>query len=108
MSAGRRRHRIVIEQPQVTADPVTNEQVETWVTFATVWAGAEDKPAKEFHENGQFHARSLTVFEVLRLSVVGVNERMRIQFDGSTYNIVAIRTGTLRREMMWLEAERVV
>lgn len=107
MGAGSRRHRISFERPVTTADPVTNEQVESWDVFKTVWAAAEDKPAKEFYENGQFHGRSLTTFECLSLAVAGADETMRISFGGADYNVVAIRKGTVGRNLTWFDAERV-
>jgi SPP1 family predicted phage head-tail adaptor len=48
MRAGKLRHRIQIQAPGQSQDPVTGEMVSSWVDFAAVFASVEPLSAREF------------------------------------------------------------
>ena len=48
MKAGDLRNRVIFEKKVVTYHPVTNEELVSWVEFATVWAAIKDLSVREF------------------------------------------------------------
>jgi SPP1 family predicted phage head-tail adaptor len=86
--AGSLRHRIVIEQVARAGDGVGGS-VETWSTFATVWAKVSPVSAGQ-----QLWAESLRhkiTHRVLLRYLSGVASDMRISFDGRTLQITGFR-----------------
>lgn len=48
LASGKLRHRVTIQRPAYSQDPVTGEQTQSWSDVATVWASIEPLSAKEF------------------------------------------------------------
>jgi SPP1 family predicted phage head-tail adaptor len=93
MRAGKLRHRITIEA--ATVANVFGEEVETWTTFAEVWAAKEDLAGREFFAAQQTTAEVTTRFRLRYLD--GVTPKMRINSDGVLYNIESVQDPDGRR-----------
>lgn len=85
-SAGKLRHRIVIEQPTKTRDPYGAE-VETWTPFATVWAAVEPLRGREFFAAQQVNAE--VTHRVTLRYIPGVIRAMRVTFKGRILDMVS-------------------
>lgn len=48
MEAGKLRHRVALQRPAYTQNPVTGSQTLTWVTVATVWCHIAPLRAREY------------------------------------------------------------
>lgn len=81
--------KIVLEKLTVTQDPVTGEQVESWGTFATVFAKVEPLVGREFFAAAAVQAEHTVKFTMRYLS--GIDTTMRIVFDGRTFDIHAVQ-----------------
>ena len=82
-----------------------NEPVETWSTYATVWAARRDASASESYRAGEVGAQITTRFTIRwSPAVADVNPRDRIAFDGREYNITAVRNIGRQR---WREIDAV-
>lgn len=85
--AGRFRHQIVI-QKNTPVQSASGAAVESWSTFATVFAGVEPVKGREYFGAGRINAET-THLIVLRW-LAGVDETMRIAFDGRVFDIQAV------------------
>jgi SPP1 family predicted phage head-tail adaptor len=64
----------------------------TWATLATVWASRQDIRDSERVAAQEVGADITTRFQIRYSSeVAGVNPKDRINFDGSIYEIVAVK-----------------
>ncbi|WP_418885044.1 phage head closure protein [Aurantimonas endophytica] len=91
MDAGRMDRRITLERFTETRDAF-NEPVQTWAPLATVWASKEDIRDGERWSAQEVGAEVTTRFRVRWSSVVAdLNPKDRVQFDGRTYDIVAVK-----------------
>lgn len=85
LSAGRLRHRIRIEQPNYTQDPITGEMVNGWALVADkVPAAIEPLSAREFIA-AQAVQSQVTSRIVIRHR--DIDATMRIVHKGQAYNI---------------------
>lgn len=82
--AGQFDRRITIEQPTETRDLV-GDPITAWSEFATRWARKIDRRGTERFQAERETAEREVLFEIRYLA--GVNETMRILFDGDTYDI---------------------
>lgn len=48
VAAGRLRHRVTIQRPGTTQDPITGEMVNTWADYLSLWAHVEPASVREF------------------------------------------------------------
>lgn len=79
--------KITIEQ--VTETPnAFGERIQSWATFAEVWAAKEDNGGKEEYTAEKETSFGKTVFTIRYLSTI--NEKMRITLDSKTYDIINI------------------
>ncbi len=101
MRAGELDRKIVIESATETRDDY-GAVVQTWATFATVWARKRDIRGSEQFTAQQVNARIAATFTVRWLD--GVTEKMRISYDGQTWDIRSINE-IGRREGLELYAE---
>lgn len=86
---GRMDTQIIIEQPTVVANSVTNEQNITWSTYATVWAEKLRMPAStEQVEADQVVANKTARYKIRHTD--GVLETFRINRDGEVMYISGI------------------
>lgn len=104
MRAGSLRHRIVIEVATATRD-ATGEPIETWSTFAEVYASRVDLAGREGFLAQQVKATVSTKFRVR--PVDGLKAKMRIRSDGEVYDIESIQDPDGRgRELIILTSRR--
>jgi SPP1 family predicted phage head-tail adaptor len=85
MKAGALRDRVTFEQKVITNDPVSNEELVTWVEFATVWASVTDLSVREFI-SAQSTQSEVTCRIVVRYRD-GFDSTMRARHDGRIYNL---------------------
>lgn len=88
MRAGKLRHRITIERPGQTQDPVTGEMIPGWQKVATVWADKRPSSAREFKQS-QAGQSEVTGEFVIRYRE-GIEPTMRIRHRGKVYNIEGV------------------
>lgn len=102
--AGALDRRIVVQRAALAANEF-NEPIETWSTFATVWARKADATAGEAYRAQEVGAEITTRFTVRWSSdTATIDPRDRISFDGREYNIVAVRDIGRQR---WREIDAV-
>lgn len=87
MHSGALRHKIIIQQPAGVRDS-NGQMVETWTTFATVWASVEPLQGREFFAADQINSEITTRIRLRYLS--GITQDMRISFDSRIYDIRSI------------------
>lgn len=82
------------------------ERVETWTTFATVWAQAEYelKPSKEGEEAGKESVKQEVIFRIRTRA--DVSEQSRILYDSRYHDIVSMEK-TPDRQFMLLKCKTV-
>lgn len=102
MGFGNLDRRIVI---QTGTETVTGngERTTSWATFHTCWAGMEYGTGSEKYEGDQLSALNQTRFKVRYKS--GINEKMRISYDSSYYDIMHIEEVDRERYLI-LTAEK--
>lgn len=86
-AAGRLRHEIVIQSSTPTQNSA-GEPIDSWSTFATVRAERRPVSARERIAAGGEQAVAEFVFLIRYLS--GLTAKMRISFEGVTYDITGI------------------
>jgi len=105
MLAARLRHIVKIEEPVETQDPVTGVVDVTWQTVMLdsntpldeVPAEVLTGPGREFYQSGA--EQSSTKARINIRWFAGLDQKMRIVWDGKTYNIKSFETDvTGRRE----------
>ena len=89
--AGDLDRRIVIERATVTQNAF-NEDVQTWATYATVWASRKDVSDGEKLAAGQIGA-SLSSRFVIRSSTIAkaIKPNDRINYDSAIWSIFGIK-----------------
>jgi len=85
-SAGALDQRVTIETPSANVD-VLGQRVETWTTFATVWAQAEPLRGRDFFAAGQTQDQAEVRFRIRYLA--GVTAAMRVLWRNVPHAIVA-------------------
>ncbi len=84
MSIGPMDQQITIQQNTPTQD-ATGQPIESWATLATVWAEYLPVSGREFWAARQVNATAVANFRIHYRS--DVTRKMRVSFDGDTYNI---------------------
>lgn len=97
MRAGALDRRVVI-QSATTAQDASGQPIETWSTFATVWAERKDLRGSERFASEQELALRTATFRIRWLS--GLHEEMRVVDAGTTYDLVGIADD---RRQGWME-----
>lgn len=88
MQAGRLDRRIDIEQPSDSRDSIGGRST-SWSVWKTVWAGKDDRGAREWMTDQIEQGEVETVWRIR--DVDGLDFRMRIDYEGTKYDIVSIR-----------------
>jgi len=102
--AGALKQRIALQRATTTANAF-NEPVETWATFATVFASRRDASASETYRAAEIGARISARFTIRRSSdVADVTPRDRLTLGGRSFDITAVRTTPDNR---WIEIDAV-
>ncbi|MFT7337628.1 MAG: SPP1 family predicted phage head-tail adaptor [Marinobacter maritimus] len=88
MRAGKLRHRVTIQQPGQTQDPVTGEMLNGWTDYAKAWASVEPLSVKEFiaSEAGQSEVTARITIRHRE----GITPKMRVLHRGKIYNIKGV------------------
>lgn len=90
LPAGARDRRLKLLRAQVAQGELAD--VETWQTFATVWASKRDVSDRERVAAAEVAAEITTRFQILWSSTVaGLTPRDRCQCDQLIYDILAVR-----------------
>lgn len=88
VASGKLRHKVQLQEQQITQDPVTGEMVTTWDTIAEPWAEVVPMSGREFL------AASAEQSEVRGRIVIryreDVDASMRFVYRGRYYNILAV------------------
>lgn len=87
MNIGKLNKRIIIESQSLTFDDV-GQQVETWATFATVWANIKHNSGAETIKSDAITSSVKASFRIRYLK--GLDAGMRVKYETSTYRILAI------------------
>lgn len=107
MQAAKLRHRITIETLVPVQNTTTGAVVDTWTTFATVWASIEPLSVREFIA-AQATQSKVSARITLR-HLAGVLPSMRVVHGSTVYNIEGVlpdkKSG---KEMMTLPVSQVV
>lgn len=85
MRAGKLRHRITLQRPGLSQDPVSGEMLPGWQDVATVWASIEPLSAREFI-SAQAGQSEVTARIVIRHRA-DVDATLRALHRGKVYNI---------------------
>ena len=85
MRAGKLRHRVTIQRPDYTQDPVTGEMTPSWVEFAKTWASIEPLSVREFIAAAATQSK-VSARIVIRYRT-GIDATMRILHRDKIYNI---------------------
>jgi len=99
-----KQHVVTIQQPTVTKDAATNESIVSWSTWRTVFGSAQARRGKEFFVEGQRFAESVMRFEFHWEDAKGVTERMRLLFEGVSYDIKSVLHDHEREQFITVEA----
>lgn len=86
ISAGQLDRRIALQSATIANDPVYNEPVETWSTYATVWAKMEHHQTIEGEVSAREYAQ-FGLFFTIRYRTDVLPEH-RIVFESDNYEII--------------------
>ena len=88
VASGKLRHKVQLQEQQITQDPVTGEMVTTWQTVADPWAEIVPMSGREFMAAGaeQSEVRGRIVIRYRE----DVDSSMRVVYRGKYYNIHAV------------------
>lgn len=87
INSGELRNLITIEQLTVTKDAF-GAPVETWTTFATVWAKIEALSGSELIAARQLYTSEIYTVQIRYLA--GVTQKHRINYQGQYWDIVQV------------------
>ncbi len=97
MRSGKLNNKIIIESKTETIDSV-GDSIETWATFATVWAEVKTQSGREFQSAREQHSELTHIVTLRYLS--GATSKMRVNNGGDYYNILSVfDPSTRKREM---------
>lgn len=85
IAAGRLRHRVLIQNPVESQDPVSGAPITTWVDLATVFAEVVPASVREF-----VAAQAIDTEVTVRITIrhrAGVTDKSRIIHRGQIYNV---------------------
>lgn len=103
MEAGKLRHLITIEEPTESQNEY-GEPVESWATFAQLWASRGDLAGREYFAAQQTQAEVTTRFRLRYVD--GITAKMRVSSDGVLYQINSVQDPDGRRRELIIMAER--
>lgn len=88
LSAGKLRHKVLIQYPLTTQDPSTGEMIVAWADVASVWASVEPASVREFISAGA--EQSEVNGKIIMRKRDDVNATMRIVYRGLVYQILGV------------------
>jgi SPP1 family predicted phage head-tail adaptor len=98
------RQQIVIETPTTTRD-TAGGAILSWATFATVRASKKNQYSREFYAAQKNNAEITDLF-VIRFRT-GLNDRMRVSYNGKIYDILGANDPDGRRREIYLLCREV-
>lgn len=98
MRAGQLKHRLLIQRPGYTQDPVTGEMVPGWTTYAAMWGRVEGVQGREYLAAASEQAE--TTWRVTARYVKGVKPADRIVNGEQILNIKAILPNNDRTQLV--------
>lgn len=101
---GRLRERVTIQQATATRNRI-GETVQTWGTFAEVWASVEGLSGREVLQSGQ--QQTEVTHRVRMRYVTGLTQQMRLSWRGRTLEITSLLEHANRTEHELLCTEDV-
>ncbi len=104
MQAGRLRHRITIQNFTSTKDDF-GQPIESWSTFAAVWASVEPLTGREYFQAQQTQAE--TSYRVRIRYRAGVVPTMRVIHGSRTLEILAVLNAEERNREIQLMCREV-
>lgn len=87
MRAGRLRHRVTIQSVTTNTDSY-GQPIESWSTFAEVWAAVEPLTGREYFQAQQLQAE--VTYRVRIRYLTGVLPTMRVLHDSRTFEVQAV------------------
>jgi SPP1 family predicted phage head-tail adaptor len=87
ISAGKLRHRVVIERISRAQDPNTGAITETWESVKEVWAAIEPLSAREFVQSAAAQSQVTARITMRKTDVLPTD---RINHNGTIYNIAGV------------------
>lgn len=97
MFTGKLNRRIIIEQ-NTPAQAVTGEPVESWATFATVWAEMMKPSIAERYLGDQFAGFRGIVWRIRYRS--DITNLMRVTFESANYNIEGVHEQGFKKDLI--------
>ena len=88
MRAGDLRHRVELQRPDFSQDPVTGEMTPTWVEVAKIYASIEPLSARDFIDASSKQSK-VSARVVIRYRA-GVDSTMRIVHRSKIYSIEGV------------------
>lgn len=88
IAAGTLRHLVTIEQNAQTQNPATGEIVTGWNTYATTYAGIYPMSGREYMAAQQVQGQQIV--QIMVRFIPGVTPDMRVNWNGTYYNIQAV------------------
>lgn len=108
MRAGRLRHRVVVERATDGTDAY-GDQVQTWTTLATVWAGIEPLSGREYLSAAHIQADVSTRIVMRGIPGVTLTPKDRIRYGARLFDIKQIVDQNAENvELQLLTQERFV
>lgn len=102
MRGSRFRHRVTIQQPVEAQDPITGAVTVTWSDVKTAEpAEVLTGPGREFLQDGAM--QSDTAARITIRWFDGLSQKMRILWDGKTYNIKTFTIDRTGRRFYMIE-----
>lgn len=106
MHAGQLRHRITIQQKQVSQNSY-GEEIVTWTDLAIVWASVEDLSGREFYEARQIPTAEVTTRVRIRYRS-DVKPTMRVVFSRMLEIVAVLDPEGCKRELVLMCRELVL
>lgn len=104
MRAGGLRCRLTIQESTATKDTYGAE-IQTWTTYATVWASKKHNSSREFYSAQKTNAEITDLFIIRYRN--NIRPKMRISHNGKYYDILGADDPDGKRVEIWLVAKAV-
>lgn len=100
MQAGKKRHKITVQQVSLFSAGTYGGQAKLWVTFAQPWAEIRPSGGKKLMAAQAVQSKVDTEIVIRYLS--GVLPKMRVSYNSVVYDIEAVINVNLKNEEMLL------
>jgi SPP1 family predicted phage head-tail adaptor len=103
--AGKLDRRIELQSATITNDPDNNEEIQTWATYATVWAWMQFHKSDEGEAASREYAEMGLYFTIRWRSDVSAEHR--VVYEGENYEIIGRPREIGRRQWLKIHARLV-